>query len=73
MSDSKTIRLLPNGERVVLTVKDHHAKDGQSCIVIGALPNPSGRPENQWYDVRFDDNSLGRFPGRHLAPAIQAA
>jgi hypothetical protein len=31
-----------------------------------ALPNRSGRPENQWYDVRFEDGVYDRFLGRYL-------
>jgi hypothetical protein len=30
------------------------------------LPNPSNQSEHQRYDVRFDDDSFGRFPERHL-------
>jgi len=44
----------------------NHSKNGQLCTVIGALPNPSKRPEKQWYDVRFDDSSMGRFVERYL-------
>ena len=32
-----------------------------TATVIRALPNPSQRPENQWYDVKFDEGRLGRF------------
>ena len=35
-------------------------------MVLRVLPNPSCRPENQWYDVRFDDGLSGRFLGRYL-------
>jgi hypothetical protein len=32
-----------------------------TATVIRALANPSQRPENQWYDVKFNDGKLGRF------------
>jgi hypothetical protein len=32
-----------------------------TATIIRALPNPSQRRENQWYDVKFDDGELGRF------------
>ena len=63
----------PNGTRVRL-YKEDHRKLGQSATIVGALPNPSNRPENQWYDVRFDDGVYGRFLVRHLKsiPAVVA-
>jgi hypothetical protein len=54
------------GSRVLFTGRAHHPKEGQYGTILGALPNPSQRPENQWYDVRFDDQSLGRFHERFL-------
>jgi hypothetical protein len=48
------------GHRVLFTGMDHHPKTGHYCNIVGVLPNPSGRAENQWYDVRFEDHSLGR-------------
>jgi hypothetical protein len=36
------------------------------------LPNPSGRAENQWYDVRFDDQSLARLVERYLQEEVKA-
>ena len=44
----------------------NHPKNGRQCTIIGALPNPSERADNQWYDVRFDDYSMGRFVERYL-------
>jgi len=67
MSDSRETRNLPDGARVVLAGREGHPQNGKQGAVIGALPNPSGRLEKQWYDVRFDDNTLGRFAGRYLA------
>ena len=39
-----------------------------NATVIGALPNPSQRHENQWYDVKFDEGKLGRFNACFLKP-----
>ena len=66
MSTSKYIPNLPRGTRVLFIGTDHHPKSGQHCTIIGTLPNPSKRAENQWYDVRFDDYSMGRFVARYL-------
>ena len=57
---------LADGARVLFTGKERHPKSGQYCTILGALPNPSQRSDNQWYDVRFDDHSIGRFPERFL-------
>jgi len=38
------------------------------ATVIRALPNPSQRHENQWYDVKFDEGKLGRFKTCFLKP-----
>lgn len=53
------------GTRVRLTRKDH-PEFLQSASIVAALPNPSQRQENQWYDVQFDDGRYGRFPARYL-------
>lgn len=53
------------GMRVRLMKRDHHA-NSQEATLFWALPNPSKRPENQWYDVRFDDGVYGRFHERYL-------
>jgi hypothetical protein len=60
---------LAAGTRVVFSGKEHDARNGQCCTVLAALPNPSQRPENQWYDVRFDDYATGRFLARYLNAA----
>ena len=38
------------------------------ATVIRALPNPSQRTENQWYDVKFNDGKMGRFNTYFLKP-----
>jgi ABC-type multidrug transport system fused ATPase/permease subunit len=53
MSTPEYVPNLSRGTRVRLM--RNHPKNGQLCTVIGPLPNPSKRPENQWYDVRFAD------------------
>ena len=68
MSDSNDVRQLPDGTRITLTGREGHPENGKQGTIIGALPNPSGRKENQWYDVRFDDYRSGRFNQRYLAP-----
>jgi hypothetical protein len=55
------------GSRVLL-IEKAHPRSGQQGIIIRILPNPSGRPENQWYDVRFADFSIGRFLEKYLVP-----
>jgi hypothetical protein len=57
---------LAAGARVLFREGEHHPKNGQHCTILGALANPSQRSENQWYDVRFEDQSLGRFNERFL-------
>jgi hypothetical protein len=41
-------------------------RSGQGGVIIRILENPSGRREHQWYDVRFDDGTYGRFLDRFL-------
>ncbi len=55
---------LSRGARVRLV--GDHPKKGQECTITGALPNPSHLAMNQWYDVRFDDFSFGRFVESYL-------
>jgi hypothetical protein len=55
------------GDRVRLTGEDSHPKNGEPCTIIFVLPNPSKKPEHQWYDVRFEDGSIGRFLERYIA------
>jgi hypothetical protein len=65
-----TSEYIPNlscGTRVRF-IWNGHRKSGQLCTVIRILTNPSLRAENQWYDVRFDDYSMGRFVERYLTP-----
>jgi len=57
--------VLPEKARVRLLKREHHAYT-RPATLLHALPNPSGRPENQGYDVRFDDGVYGRFLGRYL-------
>jgi hypothetical protein len=66
MNTSKYAPNLSRGTRVRLI--GHHRKNDQQCTIIDALPNPSKRLENQWYDVRFDDHTTGRFLERYLVP-----
>lgn len=63
---------LARGTRVRFTLKATHSKNGQYCTILGALPNPSGVAENQWYDVRFDDQSLARLVERYLQEEVKA-
>lgn len=60
------------GVRVRLLNKNHH-EYFKTAKLLDALPNPSGRQENQWYDVHFDDGIYGRFPGRDLEPVEELA
>jgi hypothetical protein len=69
MSGSNDIRQLPDGTRISLIGREGHPDNGKQGTIIGALPNPSGRKENQWYDVRFEDYRSGRFNQRYLAHA----
>ncbi len=65
----KTSRYIPHltyGDRARLMGYGPHPKTGQQCRIIYVLPNPSKRPEHQWYDVQFDDLSLGRFLERYI-------
>lgn len=66
MSRVQYVPNLPPGRRVRLL--GNHPKSGQQCTIVDALPNPSQLARNQWYDVRFDDFSYGRFNQRYLAP-----
>jgi hypothetical protein len=59
------------GARVRFIGTDYPTKTGEQCTIIRILPNPSGLREHQWYDVRFDDGSLGRFLEKYLSGATQ--
>jgi hypothetical protein len=67
MNTSKYKPDLSRGMRVRFAGHGHHPKSGQYCSIVRVLPNPSRRREHQWYDVRFDDHSMGRFQERLLA------
>jgi len=54
------------GDRVRLTGEDQ-PQNGEPCTIIFVLPNPSKKPEHQWYDVRFEDGSIGRFLEKNIA------
>jgi hypothetical protein len=54
------------GDRVQYTGRGPHSIEGEFCTIVYVLPNPSGRPECQWYDVRFEDGSIGRFLERYI-------
>ena len=58
----------------VLMVHDEHSHNRQIATVMRVLPNPSQASGHQWYDVRFDDGTWGRFLERHLQsiPAAEA-
>ena len=58
---------LPQGSRVRV-VRGIGPTSVLTATVIRALPNPSQRPENQWYDVKFSDGKLGRFNTLFLKP-----
>jgi hypothetical protein len=57
------------GAEVRLIKKDHR-NSGRRATVITALNNPSKRGEHQWYDVRFDNGTLGRFRESELEFAM---
>ena len=54
-----------DGMRVRLLKRDHH-EYSQEAAILRVLPNPSMKPENQWYDVRFESGVYGRFLERYL-------
>ena len=57
--------ILSERTRVRLIKREHH-EYSRPATLVRALPNPSGRPGNQRYDVRFDDGVYGRFLERYL-------
>jgi len=57
---------LSAGSRVVFIGREQHPKNGQHCTILAALPNPSRSSEHQWYDVRFEDYTAGRFLEKYL-------
>jgi len=52
-------------DRVSLT-SSADPRNGQSGVVVRVLENPSECSEHQWYDVRFDDGTYGRFLEKSL-------
>jgi hypothetical protein len=66
MRNSAYVPNLPEGAEVRLTGLTQHARNGERGTIIHILSNPSSRAQNQWYDVRFRDGSIGRFPERNL-------
>lgn len=50
-------------------VRAGHPQNSQLGRILDPLPNPSGRPEHQWYDVIFDSGVYGRFLQRALVSA----
>jgi hypothetical protein len=66
MKASNYIPSLGTGTEVRLTGLPQHAKNGDQGTILRVLPNPSKRRDNQWYDVRFPDGSIGRFQERYL-------
>ena len=72
MESTKTASYIPSwlaGTRVRLT-RQGHPDFLQTASIIAALPNPSERQKNQWYDVRFDNGRSGRFLERNLERAV---
>lgn len=71
MKTSEYVPFLTIGDRVRFIGTDYPSRTGQECTIIGILPNPSGRKEHQWYDIRFDDGYLGRFLEKYLGGATR--
>jgi hypothetical protein len=65
MSTHDDVPRFNRGSRAIFIRKDH-PRDGEYCILLNQLPNPSQRSTSQWYDVRFDDNRLLRCHERDL-------
>jgi hypothetical protein len=71
MNPGSYVPNLKAGVRVRLVGPVQRSKSGELCTIIRILPNPSERAEHQWYDVRFDDGSLGRFLEGYLARTVK--
>lgn len=59
---------LPLGSRVRVVRGIGRSSSILTATIVRALPNPSQRTENQWYDVKFDEGKLGRFNTCFLKP-----
>ena len=66
MKSSIDVPKLKRGTRFRLTLPGHR-QSKQQCTILAALLNPSRRAEHQWYDVRFETGSFGRFLEKYLA------
>jgi hypothetical protein len=66
MNTSEYAPTLSRGRRVRLI--KHHPHNGRQCTIIDVRPNPSKLTENQWYDVQFDDYTVGRFLEKEPRP-----
>src|SRR5262249_6783397 len=71
MKPSPYVSHFSYGDRVQYTGKSLHPAYGELCTIVYVLPNPSGRPESQWYDVRFDDGSIGRFLEKYITGQLK--
>jgi hypothetical protein len=63
---SEAAKLARNDE--VRFIMKEHQMNGQRCIVVRVLPNPSELAIHQWYDVKFEDGTYGRFKEEYLMP-----
>ena len=52
-------------DRVRLNAPDD-PRTGQMGGIVRVLENPSQSSEHQWYDVRLDDGTYGRFLEKYL-------
>ena len=65
IKDSNYKPALAEGMNVRL-VHEGHPQHGKTAKLVGILPNPSKLARNQWYDVRFENATCGRFQERYL-------
>ena len=73
-TNMKTRQYTPSfkiGARVRFIGTDSPSKTGEQCTIIRILPNPSELREHQWYDIKFEDGSLGRFLEKYLTVTTQ--
>ena len=64
---------IPESNVTTFAYRDHvrlvtgqDPRTGQSAVIVRVLENPSRLPQHQWYDIRFDDGTYGRFLEKHL-------